>query len=477
MSMFDTSVEIIGNKTATDALHRVAASATMGHAYLLTGPDGVGKRLAALAFARAVNCRCEGGAEKCESCRLFDSLNHPELLVLEDVNKPRWLRRSDVLEFAGIGGNDWRQQYDDLLGELAEREYLQSPLPRTDKDLALDGFVVTSDELFGKGGVPSRECYTPGPVSEKIRKHYDRGDLSEAAYRLVKHLYEYPLSVMPYRGAVPIAYVTQRQGWKHTRPIQSFLSMKTMLDGKKVVIIDDAHKMTPEAQNCLLKTLEEPPPDSVLILVTSDKQALFETIVSRCQTIAFGRLTRSELDTAVERLLGGRDDDTSLTALLSENCPGRLLELSLIDVRHRLERVRDLFAGMGEGKRARVLGFSNRVLGEAGSHRREKRRAVGEALELLTFWLAHLLHVKHGRPETVRLAAYADDLKTQAGLFDEPALLDAVRQIEKTFGLLRWNIDMTLLLDTLLLRLSNTLGPNLGLKSEIRNRLGSELTN
>ena len=72
---------------------------------MLLGPDGVGKRLAALAFARAVNCRCTGDVEKCESCRLFDSLNHPELLVLEDVTKPRWLCRSDVLKLAGIGGD------------------------------------------------------------------------------------------------------------------------------------------------------------------------------------------------------------------------------------------------------------------------------------------------------------------------------------------------------------------------------------
>jgi DNA polymerase-3 subunit delta' len=465
--MYGTATDIIGNRTAIEALHRVAASPRMGHAYLLLGPDGVGKRLAGIEFARAVNCRCKGTSQRCESCKLIDSLNHPELLVLEDANKPRWLRRKDVLGLTGIDGDDWRQRYQELLTGLCDKGLLREPLPRSDKDLAVDGFNVNSDEVFGRGSVPSRECYTPGPVSEKIRKQFDRGDLSEAEYRLAQALYEYPLSVMPYRGAIPIAYITQRQGWKHTRPIQSFLSMKTMLDGKKVVIIDDAHKMTAEAQNCLLKTLEEPPADSLLILVTSDRQGLFETVVSRCQTIDFVRLTRSELDTAVGKLLGGGDDATGLTALLSESCPGRLLQLSLIDVTSHLDRVRDLFGAVGKGRILAVFGFSAQALAEAGSHRRKQRQAVGEALELLTFWLAQVLHVKHGRPDLERVAAYADDLKAQARCFDEPSILDATRQIEGAFDLLRWNIDMGLLLDTLLLRLARILAPD----------PGSELTN
>jgi DNA polymerase-3 subunit delta' len=451
------SREIIGNRGTIETLRRVASSPSMGHAYLFLGPDGVGKRLAGIEFARAINCRCNTGTERCESCRLIDSLSHPELLVLEDVNKPRWLRRGDVLALAGIDGDDWLEQYDGLLAGLQEKGYLKEPLPRTNRQLAVDGFNVNSDELFGKGSVPSRECYTPGPISEKVRKHYDGGDLSEAEYRLVKYLYEYPLSVMPYRGAIPIAYVTQRQGWKHTRPVQSFLAVKTMLEGKKVVIIDDAQKMTPEAQNCLLKTLEEPPPDSVLILVSSDKQGLFQTIISRCQTIEFGRLTRSEVDAAVENLLGGGDDDTKLAALLSGNCPGRLLELSLIDIGRRLRLVRDLFAGIGDGRTVGAFGFSARVLAEGGTHRRKQRQMVGDALELLLFWLVQVLHVKHGRPEPERLAQYADDLKAQAMLFDNHSLLGATHQIEAAFGLLRWNIDMSLLLDDLILRLADTL--------------------
>lgn len=63
---------------------------------------------------------------------------------------------------------------------------------------------------------------------------------------------------------------------------------------KKVYIIDDAHILTREASNCLLKTLEEPPLSSLIILVTANPSALLLTIRSRCQNIGFKSLPAQE---------------------------------------------------------------------------------------------------------------------------------------------------------------------------------------
>jgi DNA polymerase III delta prime subunit len=442
---------IIGNEATVAFLMRAAESGSLGHAYLLLGPDGVGKRLAALAFARAVNCKCDGGAEKCESCRLMDSLSHPEMLLLEDVQKPRWLRREAVARVLEAGPDGWRERYHEAIAGLEAKGYLREPLPRADRDVATDGFVINTDELFGKGSVPSKECYTPRQVSDRIRREYDRGDVSEDEYRLLTLLYEYPLSKLPYRGAIPIAYVTTRQGWKFTRPIQSFLAMTATMDGKKIVIVDDAEKLTPEAQNCLLKTLEEPPPDSVLILVTSDVRALFPTIVSRCQTVTFGRLTETEVGTAVEELVGYEDDDVRLSALLSGNSPGRLLELSVAGVRSALEAIGDAFGAISEGRPEAVFALSAALLREAGSHRRTQRQAVRQALELVVFWIAEILRVQRGLPDTVPVPALGKALAGQARLLDGDALLESTRTIEKALERSRWNVDMTLLLEATLL--------------------------
>ncbi|MBL7081224.1 MAG: DNA polymerase III subunit delta' [Candidatus Omnitrophica bacterium] len=63
----------------------------------------------------------------------------------------------------------------------------------------------------------------------------------------------------------------------------------------KIFIITDAESLTEEASNCLLKTLEEPPANSIIILLANDLQRLLPTIVSRCQILRFSPLGRREI--------------------------------------------------------------------------------------------------------------------------------------------------------------------------------------
>ena len=207
--MKDAWQGIVGNARVLEALGRVARSASLGHAYLFSGPEGIGKLLASLAFARQLNCRCIGGAPArtlaaCDSCRSLDALSHQEVLVLCDANKPRWMRRTDLMRRLGLGGADARQKYTEAVLSIFEKGFLAEPLPRLDDDRGFDGFSVVTDHLFGRGSVPSKECYTPGPVSDGIRKGFDRGDLSEQEFLLLKELYEYPLSMMPFPVISPL---------------------------------------------------------------------------------------------------------------------------------------------------------------------------------------------------------------------------------------------------------------------------------
>ena len=70
------------------------------------------------------------------------------------------------------------------------------------------------------------------------------------------------------------------------RKLQTDIIIKPHKD-YKIYVINDAHKMTVEGQNALLKTLEEPPQYAIIILVTSNKEALLDTIKSRCEIIKF----------------------------------------------------------------------------------------------------------------------------------------------------------------------------------------------
>lgn len=77
--------------------------------------------------------------------------------------------------------------------------------------------------------------------------------------------------------------------------LRADISLRPVEAARKVYIIDDAHILTRDAANCLLKTLEEPPPNSLLILVTANPSALLVTIRSRCQRVEFKPLPAQEV--------------------------------------------------------------------------------------------------------------------------------------------------------------------------------------
>jgi DNA polymerase-3 subunit delta' len=212
--------------------------------------------------------------------------------------------------------------------------------------------------------------------------------------------------------------------------------------------------MTPQAQNCLLKTLEEPPEDSVILLLTSDAESLFETIVSRCQVVRFKRLTAGEMAGVMTDLVGDTGDRASVIAALSGNCPGRALELSLSRVEERLDAIRDLLDHIAAGKPESVFAFSRSVLGEGTSHRRKLRASVGTTLELTIFWMMEVLRIRSGAGGSRLPDKYVAAMKNHARSFDEEALLSMSKAIEDTFRILPYNIDLSLLLDATLLKLA-----------------------
>ncbi|MCB0325816.1 MAG: AAA family ATPase [Bdellovibrionales bacterium] len=96
------------------------------------------------------------------------------------------------------------------------------------------------------------------------------------------------------------------------------LRLKPYLGGCSVAIIDEADSMSLAAANALLMTLEEPTPASYLILVSDAPQRLPDTIVSRCQSVQFGRLAESEVMALLGRLFAAPlAEAVSLTALAS----------------------------------------------------------------------------------------------------------------------------------------------------------------
>ncbi len=104
------------------------------------------------------------------------------------------------------------------------------------------------------------------------------------------------------------------------RDFKKTLSLKTYSGGKRVVIFDDAHCLTAEASNAVLKILEEPPVGSIIIMISSMPGLILPTISSRCEEVRFGGANEKE----VNDFLLGKKVNKEDKAFLAKLAGGRI---------------------------------------------------------------------------------------------------------------------------------------------------------
>ena len=161
------------------------------------------------------------------------------------------------------------------------------------------------------------------------------------------------------------------------------ISMRPMLGKRKVAIIDDADWFTTEAANCLLKTLEEPPPGAVIILIGMSRSRQLPTILSRSQVIRFGALPAeavSELS-----LAEGLAADASAAAQLAERSEGSLVKArELVDA--ELWNARDRVAAQwrsGQIEPVRLVRDLEEFINAAGKEADARRQRFRQLLNVM----------------------------------------------------------------------------------------------
>ncbi len=110
------------------------------------------------------------------------------------------------------------------------------------------------------------------------------------------------------------------------RDIQKRIQEKPIISEKKVYIIDNADLMTTEAQNCLLKTLEEPPEFAVIILIGSNSNTFLPTIKSRCTIMNFNKISDEEMTKYLREKCDVKNIDQNMLYMYQGSI-GKALEL------------------------------------------------------------------------------------------------------------------------------------------------------
>src|SRR5438874_1217618 len=118
---------------------------------------------------------------------------------------------------------------------------------------------------------------------------------------------------------------------EQVRALQSDSARKTLEGRRNVFIIQGAHEMNLQAANCLLKTLEEPEPDVVLLLTAPDPGLLLPTILSRVQQVSMHLLTSLQIKTALEQQWEVKPEEATLIAALAAGRMGWAVQAVVVE--------------------------------------------------------------------------------------------------------------------------------------------------
>ena len=187
------------------------------------------------------------------------------------------------------------------------------------------------------------------------------------------------------RSYIPIELLIGDREHRMQEGLCHNIGLKPFRGGRKIAVIDDADFLNQEGANCLLKTLEEPPPRSVIILISTSEQRQLPTIRSRCQVVRFRGLP----NTAVEQLLlrdGGFEqrEEAERVARLSGGSLTRARELSAPE----LESFRETLVSQLRSKQwnslrlaDEIAAFVNEAGKDAGPRRERMRLTIGFILQ------------------------------------------------------------------------------------------------
>ncbi len=231
-------------------------------------------------------------------------------------------------------------------------------------------------------------------------------------------------------------------GVDDSRALVQRLSMRATRPGPRIAIVQEAHVMTVEAQNALLKTLEEPTGAALLILVTDNIGAMLTTVRSRCRQLTFGVLSEDEVVRALQGTgwLTWDDEDTARAAAACAR--GSVQRAMLFDADGLADREQLLLAW--EAARKDPLAVEPLVADLAS------RKDTGYGLTDLLEWEMAKVETALGRPahepsaELARVleAARADDARAMIGHAD---------RIQQAIGMIARNANTRAVIRDLLL--------------------------
>ncbi|MCM8766302.1 MAG: DNA polymerase III subunit delta' [Candidatus Omnitrophica bacterium] len=218
------------------------------------------------------------------------------------------------------------------------------------------------------------------------------------------------------------------------RSLQEKIALKPYEAGYKIFILEKADSLLEEASHCLLKTLEEPPGDALLILLAEEKERIFPTILSRCQIIRFSLINR----TLVEEFLMEKGVKEKSKISFYSNLAGGSIGKALALVEGDYLKKRNLvFDGLLEKK-----DFNYEVWGK-------EKTVFSETIDFLSGVFRDALFKKLGLDRLMFNIDHKDLISRLASSYSQADLAELLEKLNFYYQLIQQNVNLRLIFTNL----------------------------
>jgi DNA polymerase-3 subunit delta' len=233
---------------------------------------------------------------------------------------------------------------------------------------------------------------------------------------------------------------------EQVRALQSDSARKRLEGRYNIFIIQGMHEMNIQAANCLLKTLEEPEPDVILLLTAPDPGLLLPTILSRVQQVSMHLLTTPQIQTALEQRWGVEPQEAALIAALAAGRIGWAVQaieddMMLAERKEQLETLISLLAA------DRIQRF------EAAQRLSDDSEKLHAILELWLLWWRDIVLAANKSIDLIVNVDMRDLIAKQASKLDQIEAERMVRALLRTMEALEQNVNTRVALEVLMLDL------------------------
>lgn len=234
------------------------------------------------------------------------------------------------------------------------------------------------------------------------------------------------------------------------RELQAELALRPYEAPRKACLIEPAERMNVNSANSFLKTLEEPPGNALIILLTENADLLLQTIRSRCQLIRFSPLSPESVRSLLTR--SGMDDATA--ALMSQLSDGSMEHAADLDREALTQRQEGLLRHIDSISLERIATIFT-ASEELGGNREETL----ELLDMLLSFARDMIHLAAGCNDITNMAVRSSLERLSAGL-SLGRSLELAEEILTTRHAVQRNANVKLALDNLFITMAATLRPS-----------------